>query len=212
MMTDNAMMNESNKQAADNKNNITLWVMVLLFGLPYVAATYFYFNRDEIDLGSTSNYGTIITPARPIPDVELTRLDNSNFKLSSLRGTWVLLSIGSSECEKDCLENLYKIRQLRKAVGQDYKRISKVYFLQDTNYINRFEKLLTEYPDMDVFVPSNEKYQKYLSIFSYKGSEIKDGIYIIDPLGNYMMMYPKGSDPSKMVKDIERLLKISKIG
>jgi hypothetical protein len=39
-----------------------------------------------------------------------------------------------------------------------------------------------------------------------------DHIYMIDPLGNLMMRFPKDIDPSKMAKDIKRLLKVSQIG
>lgn len=193
------------------KNNTTLWVMVFLFGLPYIAAFYYYFNRADIDL-ITSNYGTIITPARPIPDFNLTKLDDSEFKLSSLKGKWVLFSIGSSSCKQDCVDNLYKIRQIKKAVGQEYKRITKLFFLKDKTNIESFKLLLKDYHGVDVIIPSGNEYNNYLSNFLYKGIELEDSIFIIDPLGNYMMVYPKGADASKMLKDIERLLKVSKIG
>jgi len=39
-----------------------------------------------------------------------------------------------------------------------------------------------------------------------------DHIYMIDPLGNLMMRFPKDVDPSLMAKDIKRLLKVSQIG
>jgi len=37
-------------------------------------------------------------------------------------------------------------------------------------------------------------------------------IYIVDPLGNLMMSYPADADPSKMRKDLSRLLKVSHVG
>lgn len=207
------MMNNSENSPTEVKKrkNSTLWLMVFLFGLPYLAAFYYYFNSDKINLVQ-SNYGTIISPARPIPDVDLTKLDNSKFKLSSLKGKWILFSIGSSSCNQDCIDNIYKVRQLKKAVGQDYKRISKLFFLTDTKNIKSFKRLLKEYSGMDVIIPSGHDYNKYLANFKYKELDLENSVFIIDPLGNYMMIYPKGSDASKMVKDIERLLKVSKIG
>lgn len=102
------------------KNNTTLWVMVIIFCLPYVFAFYFYFNKAELGL-KQSNYGTIISPARQIPDVNLTKLDDSKLRLSSLKGKWIIFSIGSSLCKQDCIDNLYKIRQINKAVGKIIK-------------------------------------------------------------------------------------------
>lgn len=213
-MTENKTMNETQNIPAQTKkkSNATLWLMLVLFGLPNIAAFYFYFNRENINLGAASNYGTIITPAKAIADYDLIKLDNTKFKLSSLKGKWVLFSIASSSCQQDCIDNLFKIRQIKKAVGQDYKRISKVFFLKDQQNIESFKILLKEYPGMDVIVPSGEAYENYLSNFEYKEKEIEDSIFIIDPLGNYMMIYPKGADASKILKDIERLLKVSKIG
>ena len=37
-------------------------------------------------------------------------------------------------------------------------------------------------------------------------------IWLADPLGNVMMRYAPGADPSRMKKDLIRLLKVSQIG
>jgi hypothetical protein len=42
--------------------------------------------------------------------------------------------------------------------------------------------------------------------------EPRDYIYVIDPLGNLMMRYPRDADPNGMKKDFVRLLKVSRIG
>ena len=206
-------MNEVNKSGEEIKkrNHKMLWIMVVVFGLPYVVAFYFYFNKSDYDF-STTNYGTIVSPARALPDFTHTKLDNSEFKISSLKGKWVLLSIGKSSCQKDCVDNLYKIRQIKKAVGQNHKRITKLFMLQDKQHLESFKRLLKEYPGMDVIVPSGNEYNNYLSNFQYDGIELEDSMFVIDPMGNYMMVYPKGADASKILKDVERLLRVSKVG
>jgi hypothetical protein len=35
---------------------------------------------------------------------------------------------------------------------------------------------------------------------------------VVDPLGNLMLRFPVQPDPSKMLKDMQRLLKYSRIG
>jgi hypothetical protein len=37
-------------------------------------------------------------------------------------------------------------------------------------------------------------------------------IYLVDPLGNLMMRFPAEPDPSKLIKDLQRLLKYSRFG
>ena len=39
-----------------------------------------------------------------------------------------------------------------------------------------------------------------------------DHIYLVDPLGNLMMRFPRDPDPARMIKDLKRLLKYSRIG
>jgi hypothetical protein len=42
--------------------------------------------------------------------------------------------------------------------------------------------------------------------------ERSDHIYLVDPLGNLMMRFPREPDPSKMLKDLQRLLRYSGVG
>ena len=39
-----------------------------------------------------------------------------------------------------------------------------------------------------------------------------DHIYLVDPLGNLMMRFPREPDPSRVIKDLQRLLKASGFG
>ena len=204
-------MSENNLETK-KRSNTTLWVMFFLFGLPYLAAYYYYFNRDQIDLNLTTNHGHIINPTKNIPDILLSNINGSMVEMSSIKGKWLLLTVGSSRCEKACQDNLYKIRQIKKGIGEEQDRIHKLFFLTDTNKLDSFIGLLKDYKGMDVFKPFGDSYSEFLSIFSIDGKKVEDGIYIIDPMGNYMMMYPKDEPPMNILKDIERLLKVSKIG
>jgi hypothetical protein len=41
---------------------------------------------------------------------------------------------------------------------------------------------------------------------------VVDHIYLVDPLGNLMMRFPRDPDPSRMIKDLQRLLRYSRFG
>jgi len=43
-------------------------------------------------------------------------------------------------------------------------------------------------------------------------SSVRDHIYLVDPLGNVMMRYPRDADLSRMKRDLARLLRASRIG
>lgn len=44
------------------------------------------------------------------------------------------------------------------------------------------------------------------------GTTASDHLFMIDPLGNLMMRFPKDADPNKIKKDIAKLLRASSIG
>ena len=219
-MTAEQIINEPPEdQVAPKRSNATLWVMIVLFALPNLAAFYFYLNRDSIDFSSlTTNTGTIITPVRQVPEITLTKIDDTPFQTSSLKGKWIMLSIGSSSCSQDCQDNLYKMRQVRKATGEFYKRVDRLFLLTDTENLNSFQSLLNkEYPKLTVIKPpasaeNMQAYENLFALFSVKGEPVQDGIYFIDPLGNYMMAFPAQTEAKKILKDLMRLLKVSQIG
>ena len=41
------------------------------------------------------------------------------------------------------------------------------------------------------------------------GRQLEDHIYIVDPLGNWMMRTPANPDPVKLKKDVDKLLRAS---
>ena len=56
----------------------------------------------------------------------------------------------------------------------------------------------------------NAKDSDLLSEIPAKESN-RDHIYLVDPIGNLMMRFPKNPDPAQMAKDIKRLLKVSQL-
>jgi hypothetical protein len=45
-----------------------------------------------------------------------------------------------------------------------------------------------------------------------KDGQLRDHIWLVDPLGNLMMRYPPDEPPRGMMEDIKRLLRLSRIG
>lgn len=192
----------------------TLWVMIILFALPYIAATYFYLNQEKISLPG-SNYGELISPVRQLATIKLDTLNNKKFSFPDVKGKWVLLTVGNSSCGQACQENMYKIRQIRKAVGQERGRVERVFLLTDKKEMSQFNRKLADYTGMLVALATNEDHTALLETLvmeNANSASVKDGIYIIDPLGNFMMAYKSGADAEGILKDVRRLLKVSKIG
>jgi cytochrome oxidase Cu insertion factor (SCO1/SenC/PrrC family) len=169
---------------------------------PTIAAWFVYFVWPP---QTRANYGELIE-AHPLPGFELRRLDGTLFRLSQLRGKWLLLRIDSGACTEACRANLFNMRQVRLAQGKDAERIESVWLLTDASVPDA--ALLGDFAGMHVVrVPGNT------ILTEFPGARDPGGhIYVIDPLGNLMLRFPVDPDPRRMVKDLARLLRASRIG
>ena len=204
-------------QTQQKKSRRTLLLLVFVFALPYAAAMYFYMNRDNFELEQT-NYGTIINPVRAVQAISFKDLNNETFEFSSLKGKWVIATIGSSTCAENCQKNIYHLRQIQKAVGKDRYKLKRLFILTDTDELETFKTKLTEYPHMKVVIANEDKHKSFLDNFKFKHKDtnelqdINDGVFFIDPNGDYMMGYPGGSPAPEILKDLQRVLKLSRVG
>jgi len=182
---------------------LKLLLIGLFFALPFVLAWAAYWFH--LVPGRTSNYGELLPPRR-VPDGGLRGLDGKPFSLASLRGKWVMLQFDTAACDAYCERKLYFMRQLRVAQGKDMDRVERVWVLTDGGAPR--PKLLTAIDGTNVVRASDGT----LAAAFPDGARVADHIYLIDPLGNLMMRFPRDPNPSKMLKDLQRLLKYSQIG
>lgn len=151
------------------------------------------------------NYGELIE-VKVLPDVALRKTDGVIFNFSQLRGKWIMLVVDSGMCDESCRKKLYYMRQVRVMQKTEMERIERVWLIDDGKIP---ETGITEEFRGTVLI--NAKDNDLLKAIPARISQ-HDHIYMIDPLGNLMMRFPKDVDPSLMAKDIKRLLKVSQIG
>lgn len=187
--------------APRRRNLASLWLIIALTTAP-VAASYliYYFWQP----GRTVNYGDLIGP-HALPDAKLTLMDGGPLRLSELKGKWVLAMIDTASCDARCEKKLLYMRQLRLTQGKNSDRVERLWLVsgegipaaagtvrQDGTRVARADAAL-------------------LRIFPAPGAA-SDHIYVIDPIGNLMMRFPRDPDPRLMIKDLARLLKASQVG
>ncbi len=193
----------SNVSQPENKiSRIKLLMLFGLFALP-LAASYiaYYFWTPS---GKTSNYGELL-PVQLLTGVTGTQANGSAFRLEQLKGKWVMVEFDSGKCDEYCRKKLYTMRQVRTAQGAERDRVQRLWLVTDN--VAPAPELMADYPGTVVVTAGKEVSAK----FSANG-RVEDYIYMVDPLGNLMMRYPKNPNPSGMIKDIKHLLKTSQIG
>ena len=205
-------MNDETQQQSRKRNNRPFWVLLALFGIPYIAAWVFYTSDDMLGMSKTSNYGELVSPVQPIEAITLQRMDGSQLNTKELQGKWLLISVSDSGCEQVCQENFYKMRQIRRAMAKDRSRVNRMFVMTDNSQQISLQKKLKDYEGMEVIEGSGSEAGKLLTVLGIPGKDIKDRIFVIDPMGNLMMRYPPDAEPEAILKDLKRLLKVSKIG
>jgi hypothetical protein len=169
-----------------------LVLLAAVFALPLALAVLAY--RLDWAPGTSANYGELVAPPRPL----------AGAPFEALRGKWVLVSFDAAACDAYCERKLYFMRQVRRAQGKDQDRVERLWLLTDDGQ-PRAEVLaaiegtrLARDPGGAARFPA--------------GASHADHIYVVDPLGYLMLRYPRDPDPSRMLKDLQRLLRLSQIG
>ena len=179
-------------------NRSTLWLILAVCAAPVVASYLVYhFWRPAAQV----NYGTLIEP-RPLADVELT-FQGRPFRLSELKGDWVLLTAGPAKCDDACREKLVYMRQVRLAQGRESGRVERLWLLTDA--ANPDPALLADHIGLRI-ARGGEALVSALPA----PRDPADHVYVVDPLGNLMMRFPERPDPRRMLNDLSRLLRHSK--
>ena len=207
------MLRLKQKGRSEFSKKLQLSLLVLLFLIPPLAA-YVLFYSDFHPAGRV-NHGELITPARPLKDVALSTVDGRNFQLSELKEKWVLLFLGGPQCTEPCQQNLYKINQVRLAQGKNIGRVSSVFIVPESMPRLEISDVAEAYPGILILFAEADAVTDLRQQLGESGDESlqKLGhVYIVDPLGNLMMSYQTGADPSGIRKDLKRLLKLSQIG
>jgi len=148
--------------------------------------------RFELVPGTAGNYGTLLPP-RPV----------LRAPVAALKGKWVLVQFDGGACSEHCERKLYIMRQVRRAQGREMHRVERLWLVTDSA---RPRAQLLAAIEGTVIEPAPAG-----ADFPAEGT-VLDHIYLLDPLGNLMMRFPRDPDPSRMIKDLQRLLKVSGFG
>lgn len=186
---------------ATRKNRRTLILLALVLLAPFVASYTLFFWNVRPD---TVNYGELLE-VKPLTGSASNEIDNTIFRMRDLRGKWVLLSVDSGKCDEQCQKKLYYMRQVRTVQNTEMDRVERLWLIDDgetpsPEIVNDFKGTwIINAKDSDLLkeIPAT--------------MSLRDHIYVIDPIANLMMRFPKDPDPAKMAKDIKRLLKVSQL-
>ncbi len=178
--------------------------LALICAAPVVAS---YFSYYVIRPGGGTSLGQLIDPQRSVPALAATDLNGQPFSLPSLKGQWLLVSVGGARCDARCESNLYLQRQLRESLGKDKDRLDWVWLITDDERVPDALRPALAHATV-VRVPEGELAQW---LTPEAGKTLADSTYVVDPMGHWMMRFPALSkdNASKAKRDLSRLLRAS---
>lgn len=159
--------------------------------------------------GGATAYSTLIQPTVPIPAVPALPVDGGPPEvLRGLAGQWLLVVVDGGACGAACEKRLYLQRQLREMTGRERDRIDKLWLVvDDAPVAPQLQQALAATPGMHLLRVPRDVVAAWLK--PAPGQALEDHLYIVDPLGEWMMRAPVDADPSKLKRDIDRLLRAS---
>lgn len=184
------------------------WKMlaVLLVCASPVIASYltYYVIRPE----GRRNHGELINLQRNLPSLQVSKLSGEKVSLTSLKGQWLLISVADAACDEACQKHLYFQRQLRESLGKEKDRIDWVWLATGDAPVD--DKLMPALSQATVLRVNQQSISEWLQPAA--GRQLPEHLYVIDPMGNWMMRFPPGIDlasAAKAKKDLDRLLRAS---
>lgn len=221
-----------------SKSPLALVLVILVCLAPVLASYYFYYISPP---EGRSNHGTLILPllevqAHPVsivqrPESESGFLDllaqrarqaepgqevllqGQAARLGSFQGRWVMVWVGSNPCSQACLDALVEMRQIRLTTGRERDRVERVWLRPARDADEATDPI----PDglagtwvLGTAVDPRPSWSSRLPQPQQSGAS--EGLWLIDPQGHLMMHFPPELEPDKVKKDLNRLLKASRVG
>jgi len=192
-----------------NKSRLSLVLLVAVFFGPFIVAwAVVNHGQQYLPLGQAAQ-GELILPSLSLAPFTLDSLTEESLDERVFSGRWTYVTVSGSSCGADCQQNLYKMRQVRLTQGKNIVRVQRLLILTDRDHLADFQRVLSEHEGLKVVFDDELNKE---GIMTQLLKPHHDGIYVVDPLGNWFLQYPKDADPSGMRKDLTKLLLNSQIG
>jgi hypothetical protein len=191
--------------AAAPRGRRMLFVILAICAAPVVASYFTYF---VVRPTSRTNYGTLIEPTRNLPDLALRNLDGAPVRARTLRGQWLLVAVGPAACAGACERRLYLQRQLREMLGADSDRLDKVWFVTDDGPVAPpLRAAIEQGAPVTALRVDRDALAAWLA--PAPGHALEDHLYLVDPMGEWMMRMPADPNPARVKRDLALLMRAS---
>ncbi|MEQ8798416.1 MAG: hypothetical protein RJQ08_06045 [Salinisphaeraceae bacterium] len=191
------------------RSRLKLLVLVGLFFGPLALAALMYYAVPRWMPTGGGSKGVLVQPVQALPDAAFQGESGAVAGRELFDELWTVLTVAPQGCGDTCQTVLADTRQVRTLLHRRATRVQRVLVTGDAADASLPDK---GHPDL-VVVTGGDRLQAFLN--ERASAPAASGvIYLIDPLGNWVLYYPRDMDSpaDALFKDIKHLLKLSHIG
>ena len=97
-------------------------------------------------------------------------------------------------------------RQLREMLGKERDKVDKLWLIPDDEPLRaELREVLAKGEPVHTLRAPRAQIEAWLK--PAQGGQLQDHLYVVDPVGRWMLREPANPDPSKVKKDLDRLMK-----
>ena len=152
----------------------------------------------------TSNRGALVEPARSLSAEGLRSADGEPLGAAPFAERWTLVAVHGAGCGDACEHALVRMRQTRLALGKDADRLQG-WLVVDEAATAPVRELVERYRGVRLL----EATQRWTAAL---GASAPGTVFLVDPQGYLVLRYDPSLADDAILKDLKRLLRISKIG
>lgn len=177
------------------------WELYMIFLIPFggvALAAWMYFGGAFLPEGR-NHKGNLLSPT-----LTLGAFQAENLNADTLDGKWGILVVADGECGQSCKDSLYLTRQAHIALNRNSNRMSR-YLISGTAPAAEVQQFIND---------EHEGLKVIKGSMPALPNGANDGvrIFLTDPLGNVMLWYSEEHTGKQVLRDMEKLLKASRIG
>lgn len=195
------MQNNELDLAQQRKGRMVLMLMVIFFMVPImVVVLMLKFNWKP----SIESFGELVKPPRELTIPNAHGAQQSALPPLLWKEKWSIVYI-SAECSDICMVKLRDIRRLHASLYKDIVRVQRVLITRKTD-VSAIKK---DFPDLIIIHQPQEIINSLVPQFEHDAENVETAnrLYLVDPLGFYMMTYAEDTPLSNVRKDVVKLLK-----
>lgn len=157
--------------------------------------------------------GSLISPPVPAGAFTLTSQDGKPVSLSDLRGQYLLVFFGFTNCTNECPATMAVLSQVRRDMGDKAGQVRIVLISTDPSrddpaamkeFVSRFDPQA---------IGLTGSLQELAPVWKAYGVTVLDGgethstiVYVIDPQGDLRLTYASVNDPAPLTSDLFHLM------